>query len=190
MVMLVIIEGVDGTGKSTLIASLKRFFSQTIYVINFSYPKGWEMFQEAAMARGEYYGSIKIFKAIFEQDPNAVIICDRFHLGEFAYGPVKRGYPEWLAEEVLKVEDEILKEIGRDNVRLIIMGVSKPEVVMERSNRPGEYLTEIKEYEEVNKRYGLATEKTKLPWIALQPDYLSAKQVLNRAIDFITEKLA
>jgi len=189
MVMLVIIEGVDGTGKSTLIDSLKRSFSRTVYVFNFSYPKCWEMFQEAAMARGEYYGAVKIFKVMFEKDPDAVIICDRFHLGEFTYGPVKRNYPEWLAEEVLKVEDEILKEIGRDNVRLIITGVSKPEVAMKRSNRTGEYLKDLKEYTEVNLRYSLAADKTKLPWIVLQPDYLNRGQMLKRAIGFITEKL-
>jgi thymidylate kinase len=158
-------------------------------VINFSYPKGYETNVSAALARGEYLGSIKVFKAIFKQDPNAVIICDRFHLGEYAYGPVKRGYPEWLAEKVFEIEDDILKEIGQKNIRLIIMGVSKPEVVMKRSDRPGEYLTELKEYTEVNKRYALAAGKTQLPYIVIQPDYLNVKQVLDRVVQFMVEEI-
>jgi thymidylate kinase len=188
--MLVIIEGVDGTGKSTLIESLKEVFKdRRVFVLNFSYPKYWEMFQAAAMARGEYSGSIKIFGEILEEDPEAIIICDRFHLGEFAYGPVKRNYPEWLAEKTFEVEDEILKEIGKANVRLIILGVSSPEVVMSRSGRPGEYLTLLKEYTEVNERYSLVPLKTQLPWIYLQPDFLTAKQVFEKAFQFIKGKV-
>jgi thymidylate kinase len=188
--MLVIIEGVDGTGKTTLINSLKEVFKdRRVFNLNYSYPKCWEMFQAASMARGEYFGAVKIFGEILEEDPEAIIICDRFHLGEFAYGPIKRNYPEWLARKTFEVEDEILKEIGKANVRLIILGVSEPEIVKTRSERPGEYLTELKEYTEVNERYAVAAGRTSLPFSYVLVDRLTTKEVFERVFQFVKEKV-
>ena len=186
--MLVIIEGVDGTGKTTLIEGLKRFFFRPIYIINYSYPTGWHMNIEAGIARGEYLASIRIFKEILSKQPDAIIICDRFHLGEYAYGPVKRGYPEWLAEKTFEIEDELIKELGKENIRLIVMGMSKPEIALERSNRKGEYLKELDEYKMVNNRYGTACGITKLPYLVVHADIFSRYQVLDRVINFITEE--
>ena len=116
---LIIIEGVDGSGKSTLIEGLRREGVYD-YLFNYSYPHEAEKFQSGAFAKGEYFGSIKIFKQLLIQ--GKVVVCDRFHLGEYAYGPVMRGYPYWFAKDIMdEAEKELVKEIGLENVYLVIL---------------------------------------------------------------------
>lgn len=185
--MLVILEGVDGTGKTTLAEAIKRYFYGPVYVVKFSNPKTAEMFQDAAYARGEYMAAIRVFKAIMEKQPNAIIICDRFHLGEFAYGPVKRNYPEWLAERSLEIEDEMIKELGWDNIKMVLLTVSVGHIesVVERSNRPGEYLVKADEYSRVDHRYIMAYEKTKLQCEMFFVDRYGQDTIADHVIRFL-----
>jgi thymidylate kinase len=71
--MHIIIEGVDCTGKTSLVNHLKEKYN--IEVVKFSQPKG-DPYQEY------------IDFAYYHKTP---AILDRFYLGELAYGPVKRG---------------------------------------------------------------------------------------------------
>lgn len=183
--MLVIVEGVDGTGKTTVVDGLKSYFYCPVYIVKFSNPKTAEMFQDAAFARGEYSAAIRVFKAILEKQPDALIVCDRFYLGEYAYGPVKRNYPEWLAERAFEVEDEIIKTLGVDNVKLVILVAKDINIAVERSNRLGEYLTKVKEYDAVNVRYTIAFTKSKLDADMFMVDKCTPEQVLGRVIRFI-----
>jgi thymidylate kinase len=194
---LIIVEGVDGSGKSTLIEKLKQYFGDRAYVINYSYPThGLDMFQKAAEAYGQYEASIKIFKEILTKNPRAIIICDRFHLGEYAYGIVKRDYPIWLAEEIFTIEDRLISEIGRENVLLVILTVVEPKEAYDRTaNRVGEYLKGLGEYIAIVARYLVAYTKTKLEVLVYHtdmskntPEYICS-EILNTIGDFELDHL-
>ena len=116
---LIIVEGIDGSGKTTLIEGLRRLGAFD-YHFNYSYPKEAEMFQCGAFAKGEYAASIRIFKQLLQRD--YTIVCDRFHLGEYAYGPIMRGYPEFFAKKIVDdTEKQILADLKEFEVYVVIL---------------------------------------------------------------------
>jgi len=183
---LIIIEGVDGTGKTTLIEGLKRTIWPD-YIFNFKYPEEKTPEENMAFTKGEYLASVKIFKELLARDK--VIICDRFHLGEYAYGPVKRGYSDdsslvWLSD----IEERIKEELNLRNIRLIILLVADPKNAYRRLKKQGEYLTSTEEINLVNRRYQDALDRTYMPcrmiWTDLAFDN-HPELLLDLAIEFI-----
>jgi len=147
---LIIVEGIDGSGKTTLIEGLKTKM-KIDYIFNYSYPKEPEMFQCGAFAKGEYMASIRIFRQLLAE--GKTIVCDRFHIGEYAYGPVKRYYPYWFAEKIkTDVEEMLLKEIGKDRIFLIILLCSPWEALKRKG--PDNYLEkDSSAFSRINERY-------------------------------------
>jgi len=183
MAKLIIVAGVDGTGKTTLIEGL-RIKGMYDLKFNYSYPKEVELFQNAAFARGEYKASIKIFKKLLSR--GFTIICDRFHLGEYAYGPVKRNYPEWLAEEVFRLEDYMINLIGQKDIKLVILAVDDPKVILGRLKEQ-EYVETLAEVQEINQRYKQAALITRLSYKIFMTDdpENNPEALLKKVISFI-----
>ena len=187
---LIIIEGADSSGKTTLIKGIKKAI-KVDYVFNYSYPKEWEMFQQAANARGQYVASMEIFKQLLAE--GKTIICDRFHLGEYAYGPVMRGYSEWLAEWIFTLEKSLFNSFKlKMQVKLIILATIKSTKIGYKNwkallNLNKEYPNTFKQLEEINRRYISAFIKTDLPAELLGVTFeLGSKlTVLNKALNFI-----
>ena len=185
---MIIVEGVDGTGKTTLIEGLKRTIWPD-YIFNFKYPEEKTPEENMAFTKGEYLASIRIFKELLARDK--IIICDRFHCGEYSYGVIKRGYRddasiEWLDE----VEQMIKRELGANlkDVRLIVLGVVKPITAYRRLKKQGEYLTTLKEVSQVNARYQDIVKRTCLPvkFIFTDLEYDNHPEVLlDSVIEFI-----
>jgi thymidylate kinase len=169
---LIIIEGVDGTGKSTLIEGLRRKGIYD-YLFNYSYPKEPTIEECGAFAKGEYFGSIKIFKQLIEQDK--VIVCDRFHLGEFAYGPVMRQYPEWFARKIIVDTEKTIEDFGINfNKIVLIILHSSPETILRRKGKimGKEYVQNCQDLFEIDKRYFLVSSEgiTKLVALHIHTD--------------------
>ena len=149
------------------------------------------MFQQAANARGQYVASMEIFKQLLAE--GKTIICDRFHLGEYAYGPVMRGYSEWLAEWIFILEESLFKDPKlKAQVKLIILATIKSTKIGYKNwkallNLNKEYPNTFKQLEEINLRYISAFVKTDLPVNLIPVDFEhgSKQIILNKALDFI-----
>ena len=76
--MLIIIEGVDGAGKSTLVEAIQDELPAA------------EMIHKGPIKRSpliEYEASLEHYRVNSGRD----IVCDRWHIGELVYGPLLRG---------------------------------------------------------------------------------------------------
>ena len=109
--MILIFEGCDKVGKSTLIDNFRKETLANWRIINYKYPTvslkaafdigGQKPTNREMMIEqlSSYDTSFKIFKELKDQH----IICDRFWVGEFAYCNI-RGYkyPQMAEEKWLK----------------------------------------------------------------------------------------
>jgi len=178
---LIIIEGVDGSGKSTLIEGLRRI-GIFDYMFNYSYPTEVSLLQNASFVKGEHIASIRIFKELIAR--GKTIVCDRFHLSEYAYGPVKRNYPYWLAKCALDIEDILIKELSSKKVKLIMLGFMDHNNVKGRiSNK--DYLKNLEEVKKVNQNYIEAFHMSKLERIFIYTDTASKEEVFKQAMNFL-----
>lgn len=110
--MLVIIEGADGAGKTTLASALVAMATAdrvVPWIIHKSQPA------EDEDLRLTYVNDLEFY------EPNIIhshlVVCDRWHLGEMIYGPIYRGRSQLQDQDVLKIDRLIDKKGG---VRLFL----------------------------------------------------------------------
>lgn len=192
----IIIEGADGTGKSTLIKGLLPDLEyrntptwHSILVPNFSYPSEMSKEMNLAYARGEYEASIRIFKQLIDKFH---IICDRFHLGEFTYGQVKRGYRRTEAfETIVRIEWQIIKQFGwpylKDDFSLIVLTGEQNDILNRASKvkqypAPHDLIKILESYEHV---YHLSI----LPKILINTTQMDIDTTTKIALDFIFKRV-
>lgn len=89
--MLIIVEGVDGAGKSTFINELCTMLPDQTKVLHRAQLKRHPM--------QEYVGDIMSY-----HPANDVIVCDRWHVGELVYGPLYRGSSQLTGPQALFIE--------------------------------------------------------------------------------------
>lgn len=109
--MLLIVEGMDRCGKSTLIEKLrKNYFTDRKIIVNHcsSPPKGLE--DPCAWELDHYEYLFSTFTSL-----DGVVISDRFHLGAIVYGAKYRGMDP---QKVLEVES---KFVDRDIVMVTLV---------------------------------------------------------------------
>ena len=100
--MILIVEGANRTGKSTMIDYLKKLADNSS--IEFIYYNGRINKNEHAgtTPEGMYTYAKSVISDLLKEDTNEkLIVFDRFHISEFVYGEAFRGYTN---EYMLKVD--------------------------------------------------------------------------------------
>ena len=95
--LVIIVEGPNKCGKSTLVDLIKDKSGFRFKTIKCSQPKDGDAFKEYSNILDE-----------IENNPDKNYIIDRFHFGSFVYGPIYRGKPDFSLEEFVKIEDRII----------------------------------------------------------------------------------
>ena len=100
--MILIVEGANRTGKSTMIDYLKKLADNS--GVEFIYYNGRINNNEHAgtTPEGMFAYAKSVISDLLKEDTNEkLIVCDRFHISEFVYGEAFRGYTN---EYMLKVD--------------------------------------------------------------------------------------
>mgnify|MGYP000712262765 CR=1 FL=1 len=113
--MILIIEGMDRCGKSTLVEQLrKRYFTGTRVLVHHSSsppkvenPNAWEI---------EHYGTLLNTTLSLSDDFSFDVIFDRFHLGAIVYGKKYRG---GNPENIYAVENMLIRP--NDRIALVLL---------------------------------------------------------------------
>jgi len=180
--MIILIEGPDGSGKSTLIDGLIPLLPKPRIKLNFRYPHEESVEENLAYARGEYESTIRnLFK---ELKSTHSIICDRFHLGEYVYGPVMRNYPGHSALNTLRRIEWTL--LGLEEVKLIVLNSSLthvPAMFIRTAN--DDYIKSLDDYRRICTRYRMAFLISALPKICIDAISLSPREALFEAVKFL-----
>lgn len=101
--MLIILDGVNKAGKSTLANKIKEEFPEKEFIIlKVSQPEIKNGVNQAINQYNEMLDFIEI-----NSDRNYII--DRFHFGSFVYGPIYRGDNDFSYDDFYKLEERIMK---------------------------------------------------------------------------------
>lgn len=119
--MIVIFEGCDCTGKTSLINEFKKYVPEPLVIKHFSAPpKNMSQRDQHDYCMIEYYTEI----ALQQNFPNINFLYDRFYFGEQIYAPRFRGYhPQYISN--------LEKRLNDLNAYLVLVTASA-DVVMKR----------------------------------------------------------
>lgn len=175
--MVIIIEGPDNVGKSTLIRNIKNHYNKNI-IANLAYSN----VKQATPHEHINYSKL-LYKNMFElcnfqsKVLNNIMILDRSHIGEMVYSPLYRNYS---GDYVLDIE----KEFDLSNYFLITL-TDLAENLIDRDDG----LSHSINVSDKNKELELFLESTTKSLIkhkfVMNINGLNITQVFNKVIDFI-----
>lgn len=131
--MIIAVEGIDRTGKSTFCKAL----SDSTGFVNFYVPESDIVRNEDKNMYDEADKCLKL--AILAGLSSTDVVFDRFHISDFVYGVLNRGYDIDEALKLFKKVDEKLAKLG------VVVYYFKPKTVAYSSVLEGRDLS--KEYE-------------------------------------------
>ena len=131
--MIIAVEGIDRTGKSTFCEAL----SENTGFVNFYVPESDIVRNEDKNMYDEADKCLKL--AILAGLSSTDVVFDRFHISDFVYGVLNRGYDIDEASKLFKKVDEKLAKLG------VVVYYFKPKTVAYSSVLEGRDLS--KEYE-------------------------------------------
>lgn len=151
--MIVLVEGVDKTGKDTLIKDLSEVFNARVFKNSYK-PAGNEELAIGYIA-GIYNGIYQFLK-----DEKEIVILNRSHITEIVYS-FKRDYESLEHIDWIEVEKELLKDA------CIIYMTAPDDVICERFKTDKEDHTLPEEISRLKFRYSLHLALTKIPFKVL-----------------------
>lgn len=125
---VIIVEGLDNTGKTTTINSLKdHFVGQRVEIIHCQKPEGSTP-KEQADFQNRFFLSI-VEDIIKKKNDDAVdaVILDRAWYGEYVYGQLYRQHdPLDIVANVMACEENLHYHFKEDEISFIFLSVSDP----------------------------------------------------------------
>ena len=101
--MILIVEGANRTGKSTMIDYLKKLADNSSIKFIYYNERINKNEHAGTTPEGMYAYAKNVIGDLLKQDTNEkLIVFDRFHISEFVYGEAFRGYTN---EYMLKIDD-------------------------------------------------------------------------------------
>lgn len=139
--MILIIEGMDRCGKSTLISNLrKNHFANSKLIVHHSSAPPKCVADSNAWEVDHYTNLSNTFHKLSAND-GYDIICDRFHLGAMVYGMRYRGLKPYT---IFEVDRDIISKGEEQKIGLILL-TDYAENIMQRND--GESIeTTVKEF--------------------------------------------
>lgn len=174
--MRVIIEGVDKSGKSTLIEQLKNQFPRGIQLKLMTKPKNSS--EEETNKLFEMYTTMKNMT----NNKEYVFIFDRYYQSELVYSYL-RGNDRLSTEEGKTFFEDLEKELKDDTLVVLLEHPAKE--VAKRFKRCKEDFVDKKEIEKLQKRYRYVVENSKLRYIVLDTMELG----LGQSVELIRGEL-
>lgn len=181
--MIIVVEGPDNVGKSTLINNIKNEVKDILFhTIHYGSIKHNSV-EECIEYNKELYNSMfSLMKASSNLDRTGLIF-DRSHLGEMVYGNIYRGY---TGEYVLDIEEKYKQEKFFKNVYLITL-TDEPENLIKREDGLSFSIDPLKKQREIDlflKAHLSSNIKNKL---YLNINNLDANAVLREVLDFLNK---
>jgi len=142
--MLIIIEGMDKTGKSTLSEYLLKNLPRAYYMKNGFRPKDGSEVERNKIVKT--YS--KLLDVYLENFKDSILILDRFLISEYVYS-YKRGYEAINSQELKYIRDRLEKI---DDVIMIYCKTDKT-LIAENFKKDKEDFVDVSEINELCKRY-------------------------------------
>ena len=177
---VIIVDGPDNVGKSTLIRNLKNKLNNEIF-INLSFSNIYQKDKESYIyySKQLYNNMFKICEYQIVNLKNSIII-DRSHISEMVYSPMYRNYS---GDYVLDIE----KKYDLSNFFLILL-IDTPENLISRDDGLS-YSIDINKKNKELKLFHNAFEKTKIKKIIINIDGHDEQSIMEQSIHFIQGKL-
>ena len=165
--MLCVIEGADGTGKTTLVNRLKRLSPVPVTVLHKGPPDPERHILE------EYGKDLDWYRPTLDR----LLVLDRWHLGEMIYGPLLRGVSKLDPPMRLWI-DMYLASRGA----ILVNTIQSPPVVRDRIAKRGDGLIKPEMVEEILARYEEIVSTPYIPCMkALDLEDYGASKVIEMA---------
>lgn len=176
--MRIIVEGVDKSGKSTIIEKMKNRFEYGIAIKNMIKPRDTSQEETDRICR--IYEDIEIMSQ--NVDPNHVFILDRYYQSEMVYS-ILRGNDR-LVDQNFKNWVRDMENALRHNT-LFVLIETDAETVAERFKKCKEDFVKEDQIRMLQDRYNQVFEMSTLPKIKLD----TTKIGIEKSLELIEEKL-
>ena len=174
--MRLIIEGVDKSGKSTLIETLKNKFPKAVQLKLMTKP--YDSSQEETEKLFEVYTTMKEMT----DKKDYVYIFDRYFQSELVYSYI-RGNDRLATKEGKEFFENLENELERNTLVVLLEHPAKE--VAKRFKKFKEDFVKEEDIEKLQKRYREVVENSKLPYIVLD----TVEVGLSESVQIIKNKI-
>lgn len=176
--MLIILEGLDCSGKSYIATQLLRALPHCYYLKHGNRPKD-KSIKEINRIKETYRDMLHAWDAIWDIDNN--MIFDRFFPSELVYSLPKRGYEAFDDPDYQEIEKLILKE-NAPHIIVLYVFASTEELVSRMKVRGEDYM-ELGDIDKLKARYNAFLNSTKIPVVRIQSG-TDIKEILEKINEY------